>query len=149
MPPPEPVYPIITDVDEEPTTVEVVLADDPELRFVAVEPTRAVCLLHSTNGSLALAINDMPDDLEHAPLGLAETLTESLMTACRVTLTGRWATVQTDEDTPVNREYLGDDAGPRRMLLLDGFEHTEEHPPPATPSEFARVDDPWGWPPDR
>jgi hypothetical protein len=76
MPPPEPVYPIITDVDEEPTTVEVVLADDPELRFVAGEPMRAVCLLHSTDGSLALAINDMPDDLEHAPLGLAETLPE-------------------------------------------------------------------------
>jgi hypothetical protein len=30
------------------------------------------------------------------------------------------------------------------MLLLDGFEHTEEHSPPATPSEFVRVDDPLG-----
>jgi hypothetical protein len=149
MPSPEPVYPIITDIDEQPTTVEVVLADDPELRFAAGEPMRATCLVHSTDGSLALAINDMPDDLEHAPLGLAETLTESLMTACRVTPTGRWATVQTDEDIPVNREYLGDDAGPRRILLLDGFEYTEEHPHPSTPTEFVRVDHPWGWPPDR
>ena len=72
------------------------------------------------------------------------------MTACRVTLTGRWATVQTDEDTPVNRKHLiGTRCVHHRMLLLDGFEHLEEHPLPATPSEFGRVDDPWGWPPDR
>jgi hypothetical protein len=44
---------------------------------------------------------------------------------------------------------LGEDVEPHRMLLLDGFEHTEEHPHPSTPTEFARVDDPWGWPPDR
>ena len=52
-------------------------------------------------------------------------------------------------DTPVNRKHLGEDVEPHRMLLLDGFEHTEEHPHPSTPTEFVRVDHPWGWPPDR
>jgi hypothetical protein len=144
----EPAYLRITAVDEQPTTIDVILASDPELRFDGQPQRRAICTLCGADGSIAVAVSDLPEDLEHGPRTLAEQLAESMMTGCRIILTGRWATVQL-EDVPDYLEHLGDDVGPRRMLLLDGFEHTEEHPHRATPTEFARVDDPWGWPPDR
>jgi hypothetical protein len=144
----EPEYPRITDVHEQPTTIDVILASDPELRSDGQPQRRAICTLYGADGSIAVAISDLPEDLEHGPRTLAEQLAESMMTGGRITLTGRWATVQL-EDVPDYRHRLGELAQRRRMLLLDGFEHTEEHSPPATPSEFVRVDDPWGWPPDR
>jgi hypothetical protein len=77
---------------------------------------------------------------------LAELLAESMMTGCRITLTGRWATVQI-EDLPDYRHRLGELAEARRMLLLDGFEHPEEHPERGQPRTAATnalfPDDPW------
>jgi hypothetical protein len=144
----EPAYLRITAVHEQPTTIDVILASDPELRFDGQPQRRAICTLYGADGSIAVAISDLPEDLEHGPRTLAEQLAESMMTGGRITLTGRWATVEL-EDVPDYRHRMGELAQRRRMLLLDGFEHTEEHPHRATPSEFVRVDDPWGWPPDR
>ena len=159
----EPEYPRITDVDEQPTTIHVILASDPEIRFDGQPQRRAICTVYGADGSIAVAISDLPEDLERGRRTLAEQLAESTMTGCRTTLTGRWATVQI-EDVPDYRHRLGELAERRRMLLVDGFEHPEKHPeranrgqPPRTPpsrttpgpSSDARVDNPWGWPPDR
>lgn len=84
----EPEYPRITDVHEQPTTTDVILASDPEVRFDGQPQRRAICTLYGADGSIAVAISDLPEDLEHGPRTLAEQLAESMMTGGRITLTG-------------------------------------------------------------
>jgi hypothetical protein len=124
----DPEYPIITDVDEHSTTVDAVLDEDPELRFTPLSrPRRTVCIVYLLDGAPAVAIGNPPEDLEPGRAPLAELLADSIEGGCRITLTGRWATVQITDD-PDPRDWPDGIAEPRRMLLIDRFEHTEEHP---------------------
>ena len=141
----EPEYPRITDVHEQPTTIDVILASDPELRFDGQPQRRAICTLYGADGSIAVAISDLPEDLEHGPRTLAEQLAESMMTGGRITLTGPLCSSRMYPTIAIGWANSLSGAG----CCSSTDSSTPRNIAPATPSEFVRVDDPWGWPPDR
>jgi hypothetical protein len=114
----EPEYPRITDADEQPTTIDVILASDPELRFDGQPQRRAICTLYGADGSIAVAISDLPEDLEHGPRTLAEQLAESMMTGGRITLTGRWATRAGFDERIQDGDVCGHSPGCCRVEVL-------------------------------
>ena len=124
-------YPLVTDIGE-PVTISSTLVEDPELSFAS--NAAPVCVVTLEDGTRCVCIGEarplreLDEELPHldgdrqltedVPRDPAEWIAENLVRGCRVTVTGRPATVRA---TPAWDELVDEGYFPTRMLLIDRF----------------------------